>query len=183
MNISANTRAAATRPSRKLRYFASLAAGLLLVGAGVGGGLIFTRYASSDSSTTPTASAYSFYRSMMSRLETGQGSMMGGSSGWVMSRSGYTWMMGGAKAPGSMMVGSLPGFMMGTSIDPGRIMGTPFAGEPGPRVSSTVATKLGDRTPAGATVDRIDNRISFANKAVTRIMEFLQGRLPKFPTP
>jgi hypothetical protein len=35
---------------------------------------------------------------------------------------------------------ALPGFMMGTSRDPGKIMGTLFANAPGPQVSSWDAT-------------------------------------------
>jgi rusticyanin len=98
---------------------------------------------------------------------SGSGSMMGGSGyGWMMGRSGYTWMMGGASAPGWMMGNSLPGFMMGSSTDPGQVMGRLFADAPGPRVSPAQATRLGNQVPAGASVDRAANQITFAGTSI-----------------
>jgi rusticyanin len=93
--------------------------------------------------------------------------MMGGSGyGWMMGRSGYTWMTGGASAPGWMMGNSLPGFMMGSSTNPGQVMGRLFADAPGPRVSPAQATRLGDQVPAGASVDRTANRITFTGTSI-----------------
>lgn len=48
----------------------------------------------------------------------------------MMSAAGYQWMTGGAGAPGWMR-GALPGAMMGTSTDPGKIMGSLWANAPG----------------------------------------------------
>jgi rusticyanin len=121
--------------------------------------------------TSPGGSAYSYYRSMMTRLYGGSsGSMMGGGSsyGWMMGGTGYRWMMGGLDAPGWMR-GRLPGFIMGTSRDPGQVMGRLWANEPGPRVSPAQATGLGSLMPAGATADRAGNRITFSVSRVRMV--------------
>ena len=121
----------------------------------------------------PSGSAYDYYQSMMGRLyssATGSpGSMMGGSGsyGWMMGGTGYRWMMGGTDdAPAWMSGSALPGFMMGTSRDPGRIMGTLFAGAPGPRVTSADATRLGSKIPASATISQAQHKITFSGGSV-----------------
>jgi rusticyanin len=85
----------------------------------------------------------------------------------MMGRSGYTWMMGAASAPGWMTGNSLPGFMMGASTDPGQVIGRLFAYAPGPRVSSVQAIALGNQVPAGASVDRAANRLTFTTSSVS----------------
>jgi rusticyanin len=93
--------------------------------------------------------------------------MGGGSYGWMMGATGYQWMMGGAAAAPAWMRGqALPGFMMGTASDPGQIMGSLFANAPGPRVSAVQAAQLGSQVPAGATLDRAANRITFTGTSV-----------------
>jgi rusticyanin len=56
--------------------------------------------------------------------------------------------------------------MMGSNTDPGKVMGQLFADAPGPRVTSAEAFRLGNETPAGATIDRAANRISFSEPRV-----------------
>lgn len=141
------------RPRRRLVIAAAVA---VLAAGGLGAGLALSL--GGPSTSTVASSAYSYYRSMMGGY--GRGSMMGGSYDW-MGSSGYQWMTGGVHAPGWMTGGNLPGFMMGSGNDPGRAMGQFWANAPGPRVSSAEATRLGDETPAGATVDRGARRISF----------------------
>jgi len=103
---------------------------------------------------------------MMGRLY-GSGSMMGGGSySWMMGDAGYQWMMGGTAAPAWMRGSALPGFMMGTSSDPGPVMGALFANAPGPRVSAAQAARLGSQVPAGATLDRAANTITFTGTSV-----------------
>jgi hypothetical protein len=115
---------------------------------------------------TPGGSAYAYYQTMMGRLY-GSGTMMGGGSyGWMMGATGYQWMMGGTGAPAWMRGQALPGFMMGTSSDPGKVMGSLFANAPGPRVSAAQAAQLGSQAPAGATLDRAANTISFTGTSV-----------------
>jgi rusticyanin len=115
---------------------------------------------------TPGGSAYAYYQTMMGRLYGGGSMMGGGSYGWMMGATGYQWMMGGAGAPAWMRGQALPGFMMGTSADPGQVMGSLFANAPGPRVSAAQAARLGSQVPAGATLDRAANRITFAGTSV-----------------
>jgi rusticyanin len=148
-----------------------------LAAAGAGAVVAFA-VGSSPGSSSPAAgspaaarasgSGYSYYRSMMGSRYGG--SMMGGpassSYGWMMGGSGYRWMMGGTAAPGWMRGGALPGFMMGTSHDPGKIMGAAFANAPGPRVSAARALRLGNQVPAGASVNRAANRITFSGTSV-----------------
>jgi plastocyanin len=121
------------------------------------------------SATSPTApgaapagQAWSYYRSMMGRFHGGP--MTGGNGA-----AGYRWMMGGVAAPAWMRGHALPGYMMGSggmmgsgTRDPGKIMGRLWANAPGPRVSPAQAARLGSVIPAGATVDRAANRITFA---------------------
>ncbi len=76
-------------------------------------------------------------------------------------------MMGGTSAPGWMTRGTLPGSMMGSSTDMGQVMGKLFANAPGPRVSASDAVNLGNRVPAGATIDRAANRIAFSTTRVS----------------
>ena len=157
----------APRPRRRIA--AVVAVAVIAAGGGVGIGLAVSSGGSPAGTANPGyASSYAYYQSMMGRYAPGSGSgMMGGSSnGGMMGKSGYTWMMGGAAAPGWMTGGSLPGFMMGTNTDPGKVMGSLFANAPGPRVSAAQATILGDQVPAGATVDRAANRITFAGNTV-----------------
>ena len=97
----------------------------------------------------------------------GGGTMMGGGSyGWMTGAAGYQWMMGGAGAPAWMRGQALPGFMTATSSDPGQVMGSLFANAPGPRVSAAQAGRLGSQVPAGATLDRAANRITFTGTSV-----------------
>jgi rusticyanin len=56
--------------------------------------------------------------------------------------------------------------MMGTSTDPGTIMGRLFADAPGPRVSAAQAAALGTQVPAGAVVSRAGNTITFTASTV-----------------
>jgi hypothetical protein len=93
---------------------------------------------------------YSWYRSMMGGY-LGSGGMMGGSSyGWMMSPAGYQWMTGGTGAPGWMNGGGVPSSMMGTSTDPGTIMGSLFANAPGPRIGAARAAAAGSQVPGHA---------------------------------
>jgi rusticyanin len=59
---------------------------------------------------------------------------------------------------------ALPGFVMGTSTDPGKVMGRLFANGPGPRVSRAEATRLGNEVPNGAAVNATHHRITFSGK-------------------
>ena len=119
---------------------------------------------------TPGGSAYAYYQTMMKGLYGG-GTMMGGSSySWVMGATGYQWMMGGTAAPDWMRGQALPGFMMGTSSDPGQVMGALFANAPGLRVSAAQAARLGSQSPAGATLDRAANRITFTGTSVRLVV-------------
>ena len=65
-----------------------------------------------------------------------------------------------------MSGGTLPGAMMGTSTDPGTIMGRLFADAPGPRISAAQTAALGTQAPAGALVSRADNTITFTTSTV-----------------
>lgn len=114
---------------------------------------------------TPAGPGYSWYHSMMGRYYGG--SMMGGSPGrWMMGAGGYRWMMGGAYAPGWMRGGRLPAPMMGSSTDPGKIMGALWADAPGPRVSPQLAARLGGQVPAGARVDQARHTITFTATSI-----------------
>jgi hypothetical protein len=113
--------------------------------------------ASASPAGSPSGPDYSWYQSMMSGYYGSGHGMMGGSSyGWMMSQAGYQWMTGGTGAPGWMRGQGLPAFMMGgaAETDPGTVMGTLFAGAPGPRVSPADAQRLGSQVPPGASIDR-----------------------------
>jgi rusticyanin len=115
---------------------------------------------------TPGGSAYAYYQTMMKGLYGGGTMMGGGSYGWMTGATGYQWMMGGTAAPAWMRGSALPGFMMGTSSDPGQVMGSLFADAPGPRVSAAQAAQAGSQVPAGATLDRAANTITFTGTSV-----------------
>jgi rusticyanin len=122
--------------------------------------------ATTPAAATPGGSAYAYYQTMMGRLY-GSGSMMGGGSySWMMGDAGYHCFMGGTAPPAWMRGSALPGFMMGTSSDPGPVMGALFANAPGPRVSAAQAARLGSQVPAGATLDRAANTITFTGTSV-----------------
>jgi rusticyanin len=146
-----------------------LAGAAVIAAAGIGVGVAVAvsgptgRPATAGTTSGP---GYSWYHSMMSRYYGG--SMMGGSpGGWMMGRQGYQWMMGGTSAPGWMRGGTLPSSMMmsGTS-DPGQIMGKLWAGAPGPRVSAAQAIRLGSQVPAGASINRATNTVTFAGASI-----------------
>jgi rusticyanin len=136
------------------------------VAAAIGATLALTLGGSSGPTSSQTS--YSYYQAIMGRFGLGGGSMMGSSDyGWMMGSSGFSWMMGGTSVAPQWMQGQrLPGFMMGTSTDMGQVMGRLFADAPGPRVSSREAVALGNEVPAGATVDRGTNRITFEGSPV-----------------
>jgi rusticyanin len=138
--------------------------GALGISAGVANGQDSASQATTTTTTTQVGPMYSYYRSMMGRLHTG--SMMGVSVNSMMAEYSYDWMLGGARAPGWMDGATLPRFMMGTDTDPGVAMGSLFANAPGPRVSSSEATKLGNQTPRGAIVSTKNHRITFSGSTV-----------------
>jgi len=87
-----------------------------------------------------------------------------------MSGSGYRWMTGGTDAPSWMRGRALPGYMMGSTGDAGKVMGALFADAPGARVSPALAARLGAQVPAGATASRARNRISFPGTSVRLVV-------------
>jgi rusticyanin len=145
---------------------ASLVAAAALTGCATTSNAPAAATATPAAAATPGGSAYAYYRTMMGRLYGGGSMMGGGSYGWMMGATGYQWMMGGTAAPDWMRGQALPGFMMGTSSDPGQVMGALFANAPGPRVSAAQAARLGSQSPAGATLDRAANRITFTGTSV-----------------
>ncbi len=152
------------RRPRRRRVVVAVVAGVLAA-AGLGTGLALSLGGSQPPPGSSTAASYDYYQSVMGRF--GSGSMMGGGSyGWMMGQSGYAWMMGGAGAPEWMRGQDLPGFIMGGETDPGKVMGGLFADAPGPRVSPSKATRLGSEVPAGATADRVANRLTFTSPDV-----------------
>jgi rusticyanin len=147
---------------------AGLGAGLVVAGCGT------TRLAPAAASA-PGGPAYSYYRSMMGRLYSGaSGSMMSGtgmsSRGWAMGGSGYRWMTGGLTAPAWMRGRHLPGYMMSSSGDAGKVMGTLFANSPGARVRPARAAQLGSQVPAGATASRARHRITISGTSVRLVV-------------
>jgi rusticyanin len=126
--------------------------------------------ANPTAAATPGGAAYAYYQTMMGRLYGGGSMMGGGSYGWMMGATGYQWMMGGTAAPDWMRGQALPGFMMGTSSDPGQVMGALFANAPGSRISAAQAARLGSQSPAGATLDRAANRITFTGTSVRLVV-------------
>lgn len=88
------------------------------------------------------------------------------------SGTGYGPMMGGSRAPGWMMGGSLPSSMMGGSMmggghDPGKIMGRWLANAPGPRVSAAETTRLADQIPIGAKADQARHRLILPGRSAS----------------
>jgi FtsP/CotA-like multicopper oxidase with cupredoxin domain len=160
------------------RYAAAFGTAMITA-AGLGAGVAIAACGSAAqapaAASTPGSAAYSYYQSMMTRLNSGSagsaGSMMGGASGSSISgRSGYRWMMGGLAAPAWMRGGALPGFMMGSSGDAGEVMGTLFANAPGARVIPAQAARLGNQVPAGATVSRALHRITFSGRSIRLVI-------------
>jgi rusticyanin len=84
----------------------------------------------------------------------------------MMGGAGYRWMFGGTSAPAWMRGAHLPGSMMGTSTDPGQIMGRLWASAPGPRVSPGQAVALGSQAPSGARIDQAARAITFTTGRV-----------------
>jgi hypothetical protein len=56
--------------------------------------------------------------------------------------------------------------MMGTTTDPGKIMGRLWASAPGPRVSAAQAARLGSQVPAGASIDAARHTVTFAAASI-----------------
>jgi len=112
---------------------------------------------------------YRYYRSMMGRYHGGM--MMGGGPGrWMTGAAGYRWMTGVDGVPGWMHGGRLPGYMMGMSTDPGKIMGRFWANAPGPRVSPHIAVRLASQVPADARVNRTSGTIVFTTTSVRLVV-------------
>ena len=151
---------------------AAFAAASLGVGAGVAACGSTAHVAAAAG--PPGGSGYSYYRSMMGRLYSASGpsGMMGSTSSrsWMMGETGYRWMMGGLDAPAWMQGSALPGYMMGTSHDPGKIIGALFANAPGTRVNPAQAARLGRQIPAGATVSSARHRITFSGTSVRLVV-------------
>lgn len=144
------------------RLAATITAAALGAG-GLGAGLVLSIGGQSSAGSLALAPASA--RASYAYYETVARGLVGGQDGSMMGPSGYAWMMGGARAPGWMMGGSLPASMMG-GHDPGTVMGKLFADAPGPRVSASEATRLGNEAPTGATVDATANRITFSGQSV-----------------
>ena len=160
-----------TRLAAVIGTLAITAAGLAAL-AGCGTTTKAPAASATPAATTPAAAAtlggstYAYYQTMMKGLYGGGTMMGGGSYGWMTGATGYQWMMGGTAAPAWMRGSALPGFMMGTSSDPGQVMGSLFANAPGPRVSTAQAAQAGSQVPAGATLDRAANTITFTGTSV-----------------
>lgn len=145
---------------------------VVFAAGGVGIGVaVATGVGSSSPGMTGSGNAYgsmnTYYRSMMEGFSGS--SMMGGSVGSKTDTPSYAWMMGGTRAPGWMHGGTLPASMMGTNTDPGEVMGRLFANAPGPRVSPSTATQLGNEKPAHSTVDAAQHRITLSEKTVALV--------------
>jgi rusticyanin len=140
----------------------------VVAGGAVAGLIIETSGDSSAQGRASSGDSYSYYQSMMGTF--GGSSMMGGSNGSMMGATGYRWMMGGTSAPGWMSGGALPSYMLGTSTNPGQVMGKLFANAPGSRVSPTQAARLGDETPSGGTVNAARTVVSFVGTTVHVVM-------------
>ncbi len=137
------------------------------VAVAVSGGPGTASQRGTTSAVVTAAPPYSYYQSMMNRYYGGTGSMMSGSYGWMMGTSGYRWMFGGTTAPAWMRGALVPAIMMGTSTDMGQVMGQLWANAPGPRVSTSQAAALGGQVPAGATVSKSANTITFTTSTVS----------------
>lgn len=79
-------------------------------------------------------------------------------------------MTGGPGAPNWMRGGTLPGFMMRSSRDPGAVMGALFANAPGSRINPVQAARLGSLIPAGATASNSQHRITFSGTSVRLVV-------------
>ena len=154
-----------TRLAAVIGTAAITAAGLAAL-AGCGTTTTAPAAAAAPAASATPGSAYAYYQTMMGRLYGGGTMMGGGSYRWMTGATGYQWTMGGAGAPAWMRGSALPGFMMGTSGDPGQVMGSLFANAPGPRVSTARAAQAGSQVPAGATLDRTANTITFTGTSV-----------------
>ncbi len=160
---TSNTR---ERSPRRSRLLAAAVVVAVLAGA-LGTTLVLALGRPMPSLSSTSQSDYTYYRSMMGRFDAGGSPMMGGGSAWLTGQGGYIWMMGsGSLAPEWQMGQPLPGFMMGSGSDMGQVMGRLFADAPGPRVSPAAAAALGARVPAGATVHRSDNQLTFSGRRV-----------------
>jgi rusticyanin len=150
----------------------ALVSAAVIAAAGLGAGAaIAIRGASTPApagaTISPDGPGYSYYRSMMGRYVGA--TMMGGSAGsyqWMMGAAGYRWMFGGTAAPAWMRGARLPESMMGTSGNPGQVMGRLWADAPGLRVSPAQAARDGNQTPAGARIDRTARTITFTATSV-----------------
>jgi FtsP/CotA-like multicopper oxidase with cupredoxin domain len=163
---------------------AAMAAIAAVAVAGLGAGAAITACGSAGqppAASTTGGAAYSYYQSMMRRLDPGSsGSMMGGTSrgsmmgglsrGAMIGGAGYRWMMGGLAAPAWMRGHALPGFMTGGSGDAGEIMGAQFANAPGARVTLAQATRLGNQVPAGATASPAQHRITLPGASIRLVV-------------
>lgn len=159
----ANESPSAPRRQRRALVGLGLALGVLVI-AGLVTGLTMSLGGRQPAPAVPAGASYDYYQSVIGRY--GSGPMMGGGDGWTANRAGYVWMMGGTTAPEWMQGHHLPGFMMDGDPDPGTVMGRLFADAPGPRVSPSEATRLGEMVPSGATADPSGNRLTFTTKAV-----------------
>jgi rusticyanin len=155
------------RLAAAMRMAAFAAAGL---GVGAGVAACGSSGHAPAAAGAPSGSEYSYYRSMMGRLYSASGpsGMMGSTSsrGAMMGETGFRWMMGGLDAPAWMRGSALPGYLMGTSRDSGKVMGALFANAPGTRVDPAQAATLGRQIPAGATVSSARHRITFSGTSV-----------------
>ena len=148
-----------------------LGTGLVLVLAGsalAGLGATTSPTAGSSGSTGPNTSGSTWI---------GWTPMMGSAGGhgpWMMGGAdGAAGMMGGASGAAGTMGGAsgAAGMMGGASVDAmGKAMGSALAGRVGQPIAPAQAEALGAATPAGATVDRSANRITFASGDVRLTM-------------
>ena len=91
--------------------------------AALGAGAAISACGSAGQAPRLGGAAYSYYQSMMRRLDGGSGSagsMMGGGAqpgpgGSMMGGPGYRWMMGGRTRRSGCAASALPGFMMGSA--------------------------------------------------------------------
>lgn len=112
-------------------------AGIVLMGLGIAG-IVFTGVASGAGAPLPWAQ---YAHPSTTASLGGFGGMMGGQA-----------------------TGSLGGMMGGDAM--GQMMGAALAGSASQRVSPAEATSIGNAVPAGATVDRAKNVITYSTKDV-----------------
>ena len=154
----------------KWTRLAAVGSSAVFTAAGLGAGTAITACGSTAQApavaSTPPSSGYSYYQSMMGRLYGDSPGMMMGrgtpARTWMTGTRGFRWMTGGLAAPAWMRGQDLPGFMMGSSTNPGQVMGTLFARAPGARISPAAAARLGTQIPSGAAVSRDRNRVTFS---------------------